>query len=558
MRLIIKKLLLIPALLGLSSIVSAQVVVTEKPGTPEFQASNIQRTMIAKKGLRTTSISAQNSGNIVPYIVGGEDAAAGEYPWMAALLTASEPEAFYAQFCGGSLIRADLVVTAAHCVDWLTDPSQIDVAVGAYNLTGVTAQERIPILGIFIHPDYDDVALDNDIAILKLARNASQTPVPLINPSLMQTLSPGDLLTVMGWGTLEDNSNFFPDTLQKVQVPLVSNLTCEQALNSFDPSINLTQNQICAGYLDGGKDSCQGDSGGPLVYPMNGSEYLTGIISWGIGCAQPEAYGVYTKASNYYEWVQKAADTLYIASSHNFKNVGVSKHSKWDATVLNPANDPIIIQNITITGSPAYKISENSCRNKVLNPLDRCRIEVEFKPHTPGTKNAKITILQNNGETHTIKLTGTALGKIEANSALDTKDMRWYSGGDAVWSSEKTSGSINSKAMRSGKINNEQATHIMTYVKGPGELTFRWKVSSEANYDYYDLLIDGKLANYISGEIDWTTETVILGKGRHAITWSYTKDEFVSEGIDAAWLDKVTWKRTGSESNEHDDDDDDD
>ncbi len=79
-----------------------------------------------------------------------------------------------------------------------------------------------------------------------------------------------------------------------------------------------------------------------------------------------------------------------------------------------------------------------------------------------------------------------------------------------------------------------------------------------ANYDYYDLLIDGKLANYISGEIDWTTETVILGKGRHAITWSYTKDEFVSEGIDAAWLDKVTWKRTGSESNEHDDDDDDD
>ena len=556
--LILKRWLVFSIALCFSHIAVAQSSTLEKSGVSKGGGTTIERALVSKNFQRIKGLAGSTSGTIQPFIVGGTDAIAGEHPWMAALLLSSEPDAFYAQFCGGTLIRADLVVTAAHCVDWLTGPAQIDVAVGAHKLTDITAQERIPILGIFIHPDYDGVTLDNDIAVLKLARNVSQPPMPLMNPSLMQTIMPGNLLTVTGWGTLQEDSGFFPNILQKVQVPLVGNLVCEQALSNFDPSISLTQNQICAGYLVGGKDSCQGDSGGPLVYPVGGQTYLTGIVSWGIGCALPEAYGVYTKASNYSEWTQSVTDTLYAPSSHNFKNVGVSKKSKWTATVLNLANSIAVVQDVRISGDSAYRIDEDGCRNKVLNPLAECKIEIKFKPRSPGIKTATVTILQHNGKTHRIKLTGLGLAKVEANSALDTDDLTWYSGGDAVWGASRTAGSVNSKAMRSGKIEDNQASHIMTYLKGPGELTFRWKVSSEGNYDYYDLLVDGRLANYISGEIGWSTETVVLGKGRHAITWSYAKDESVSEGMDAAWLDKVTWKRSRPDSDRSDDDDDDD
>ncbi len=555
---ILRRWLIVAIILCFSHVAAAQPSAMEKSGVPRDVGKKVERTLVSKNYQSIKGAAKAKGGTVQPFIVGGSDAVAGEYPWMTALLFSFEPDGFQAQFCGGTLIRADLVVTAAHCVDGLTDPSQIDVAVGAYNLSDITAQERIPILGIFIHPDYDSVAVDNDIAVLKLARNASQSPIPLMSPSLMQTLMPGNLMTVSGWGTLQEDSGFFPDTLQKVQVPLVNNLVCEQALSSFDPSISLTQNQICAGYVAGGKDSCQGDSGGPLVYPVSGTTYLTGIVSWGIGCALPEAYGVYTKVSNYYDWAQSVVDTLYAPNNYNFKNVGVSKKSKWTATVRNLANNIAVVQDVRISGDSSYRIKEDGCSGKVLNPLAECNIEIKFKPRSPGVKTATVTILQNNGKILRIKLTGLGLAEVEANSALDTDDLTWYSGGDAAWSASRTAGSVNSKAMRSGKIVDNQATHIMTYLKGPGELTFRWKASSEVNYDYYDLLIDGQLVNYISGEVGWKTETVVLGRGTHAITWSYAKDEFVAEGMDAAWLDKVVWKRSKSGPDKSDDDDHDD
>ena len=85
----------------------------------------------------------------------------------------------------------------------------------------------------------------------------------------------------------------------EVDVPIMSHQECKNAYRG------VTQNMVCAGYKQGGKDSCQGDSGGPLFVKWYDKVYQVGIVSWGIGCARPGNPGVYTKAVNYYDWVKK-------------------------------------------------------------------------------------------------------------------------------------------------------------------------------------------------------------------------------------------------------------
>ena len=68
-------------------------------------------------------------------IVGGEEAPPGAYPWMAALISGDCSSTYYnCQFCGGSLIDANWIVTAAHCVEDITNPDEVDVLLGVHNL----------------------------------------------------------------------------------------------------------------------------------------------------------------------------------------------------------------------------------------------------------------------------------------------------------------------------------------------------------------------------------------------------------------------------------------
>lgn len=72
---------------------------------------------------------------------------------------------------------------------------------------------------------------------------------------------------------------------------------------------NISDNMFCAGYLDGSKDSCEGDSGGPHATEYKNTWYLTGIVSWGKGCAAIGTYGVYTKVVKYYQWLNNHMDS---------------------------------------------------------------------------------------------------------------------------------------------------------------------------------------------------------------------------------------------------------
>ncbi len=226
-------------------------------------------------------------------IVGGSNATPGEYPHQISLQTRS---GFH--YCGGTLISDRWVVTAAHCVAG-DSPSQMRVEAGVHRLS--QGGEFFNVTDVIVHPGYVGSTNNNDIALLRLSRDATNhLPAMLIDDSSEGTwAAANDTATVTGWGALSSGGGS-PDTLQEVDVPIISNGTCQQMY----PFENITDGMLCAGFVGvGGADACQGDSGGPLVVETPDGWALAGVVSWGYGCADPDHPGVYARVSNYIDWI---------------------------------------------------------------------------------------------------------------------------------------------------------------------------------------------------------------------------------------------------------------
>ena len=244
---------------------------------------------------------------IKPSIIGGNVAAAGKWPFQVALLDATVGNNYNAQFCGGSLIGRRHVLTAAHCVDFLTNASELHVLTGTRSLA--SGGTRRAVAAFRFHPRWNEATSDFDIAVVTLQNPVSGIrPVRLLERNWERHLaSAGDLAYVTGWGDTSGNSSF-PTLLHEVRVPIVAHAICN-APASYDGDI--TARMICAGLKAGGKDSCQGDSGGPLTVRNNAGQWLiqAGIVSWGIGCALPNLYGVYTRLAVLSAWALAVANS---------------------------------------------------------------------------------------------------------------------------------------------------------------------------------------------------------------------------------------------------------
>ncbi|ELS57639.1 S1 family peptidase [Streptomyces viridochromogenes] len=216
-------------------------------------------------------------------IVGGTTTTTTAYPFMMQITDASQN-----QFCGGTLVSANKVVTAAHCmVDETT--SSVRVVGGRTHRNGTNGTVS-RVSDIWIHPDYTDVTQGNDIAVLTLSASMPYTPASYVDPSDTGVYATGTTARIVGWGTTSSGGSS-SNQLRTATVPVVSNSSCASSYGSNF----IASDMVCAGLTSGGVDTCQGDSGGPLLI----GGVLAGITSWGESCAQAGYPGIYTRLTTF-------------------------------------------------------------------------------------------------------------------------------------------------------------------------------------------------------------------------------------------------------------------
>jgi trypsin len=217
-------------------------------------------------------------------VVGGSNAAEGEFPFMASLQDGSG-----FAFCGGSVIAPTWVLTAAHCVAD-GDASDLYVVTGRTDLADTSRGQRIKVTQALVHPAYADST--HDAALLHLATATDSPAIRLAGAADDGLEAPGAPVTVTGWGDILPTMGLFaPTRMQKVNLNVVSDSECGQTNIGFDGATG-----VCAAALL--KDSCQGDSGGPLFATVAGTKVQIGIVSYGQSCALPKFPGVYSEVNN--------------------------------------------------------------------------------------------------------------------------------------------------------------------------------------------------------------------------------------------------------------------
>uniref|UniRef100_K7F2C2 MBL associated serine protease 1 n=1 Tax=Pelodiscus sinensis TaxID=13735 RepID=K7F2C2_PELSI len=257
------------------------------------------------------------SRSLLARISSGRYAQRGISPWIAMLQRGGQP------FCGGSLLGTRWIVTAAHCLHEELDPenpvlrssdilspSSFSITLGKHRTLKQddTEQQRRPKT-IVLHPSYRAATFEYDLGLVELSEQA------VLNDYVMPVCFPDGshhkdgMVVVSGWG--KQFLQRLPEALMEIEIPLMDHALCREAYARLKKKV--TDDMICAGEKEGGKDACSGDSGGPMVTlsHQNNHWQLIGTVSWGDGCGQNDRYGVYSSVLKSVAWIKQITGVEY-------------------------------------------------------------------------------------------------------------------------------------------------------------------------------------------------------------------------------------------------------
>merc|ERR1719193_677954 len=260
-------------------------------------------------------------------IVGGKDAKPGEFPWQAGLSLVKSGGGEANLMCGGAILTERAVLTAAHCLHH--PPSRYQVLVGILYSSLDSQQDHQQSLTVekyVKHPEFNSRTYKNDIALVLVRSPYGQgiwwsdyvLPVCLGKHSYDHHYKEKTEGTVTGWGLVEEGDSDQATVLQHVDIEVQDLQECQ---DSYSATL-VTENQFCAGHESGGRDSCSGDSGGPfsIQESSSGQHFVTGVVSFGVGCGRSQYPGVYTRVDKYLGWIKNQLD-VDMPSDHIIKDI---------------------------------------------------------------------------------------------------------------------------------------------------------------------------------------------------------------------------------------------
>ncbi|MBJ7354823.1 MAG: trypsin-like serine protease [Thermoleophilaceae bacterium] len=359
----------------------------------------------------TLAFSTTASADPTTDVIGGTNVSHSDYvnfyPFMVGLLADADPSH---QFCGGSLIASQWVMTAAHCYAPEEGIVPKYVHIGSEDM--LSGGEIIPVAASIIHPAWNPDLLRNDIQLIKL-KYAPTLFGTVTRSTAAEDPVGGEAATLIGWGkTASGGGGSASQFLKSASVDVVAQNDCQDWWNYEEGQEVVTGSQICAIHEDtgtGARMACNGDSGGPLLY----NNKVIGIASFVyIGCYD-YLPNVYTRVSSFNGWIDgaKAKTISPEVSDVSFGSVDVASGAAERTIKFRSDGDQTVnVSTGAATGDFAVKAS--SCNGAILSGAF-CQVVVTFDPTNTGARGGELVVSSDStsGAVSRVRLSGFGTGK---------------------------------------------------------------------------------------------------------------------------------------------------